>query len=106
MDVICFGSIVVDHRRSAETSGTAAEPLRIVASAVDLHVGGVPILATTLRRMGFDVALMGCVGHDIAGYGLKLYLENEIGLNVDGSAMAFCDFMGDKQTQSGSLGSF
>ena len=83
MDVICFGSIVVDHRRSAETSGTAAEPLRIVASAVDLHVGGVPILATTLRRMGFDVALMGCVGHDIAGYGLKLYLENEIGLNVE-----------------------
>ena len=82
MDAICFGSIIVDHRRAASAAG-AGEPLRIVEKAVDLHVGGIPILATALKRMGFDVALMGCVGRDIAGHGLRTYLADEAGLNVD-----------------------
>lgn len=82
MDAICFGSITVDHRRPASAEG-AVEPLRIVEKAVDLYVGGIPILAMALKRMGLDVALMGCVGRDIAGYGLRAYLADEAGLNVD-----------------------
>lgn len=82
MDAICFGSIVVDHRRPSSAEG-APELLRIVDRAVDLYVGGVPILAAALRRMSFEVALMGCVGRDIAGYGLRAYLAREAGLNVD-----------------------
>lgn len=82
MDAVCFGSIVVDHRRPAE-AGSDAAPLRIVDRAVDLRVGGIPIVAAALRRMGFDVALMGCVGRDIAGLGLKAYLADEAGLNVE-----------------------
>ncbi|MHC4716413.1 MAG: carbohydrate kinase family protein, partial [Planctomycetota bacterium] len=85
MDALCFGSIVVDHRRR---EGRAAdEPLRVVDRAVDLAVGGIPILAAALKRMGFDVGLMGCVGRDIAGYGLKAYLAGEIGLNVEAVRM-------------------
>jgi len=82
MDAICFGSIIVDHRQAASAEG-AAEPLRIVEKAVDLYVGGIPILAMALKRMGFEVAVMGCVGRDIAGYGLRAYLADEAGLNVD-----------------------
>lgn len=82
MDAICFGSIIVDHRQAASAEG-AAEPLRIVEKAVDLYVGGIPILAIALKRMGFEVAVMGCVGRDIAGYGLRAYLADEAGLNVD-----------------------
>ncbi len=83
MDAICFGSIIVDYRRQGDESGQAAEPLRIVDRAVDLHVGGIPILAVALKGMGFDVGLMGCVGRDIAGHGLRSYLAEEVGLNVD-----------------------
>ena len=82
MDAICFGSIIVDHRQAASAEG-AAQPLRIVEKAVDLYVGGIPILAMALKRMGFEVAVMGCVGRDIAGYGLTAYLADEAGLNVD-----------------------
>jgi sugar/nucleoside kinase (ribokinase family) len=83
MDAIGFGCIVVDHRRAAGAARTGDAPLRIVGKAVDLHVGGIPILAAALQRMGFDVALMGCVGRDIAGYGLRAYLAEEAGLNVE-----------------------
>lgn len=82
MDAICFGSIIVDHRQPASAEG-AAQPLRIVEKAVGLYVGGIPILAMALKRMGFEVAVMGCVGRDIAGYGLRAYLADEAGLNVD-----------------------
>jgi len=82
MDAICFGSIIVDHRQAAPAEG-AAEPLRIVEKAVDLYVGGIPILGVALKRMGFEVAVMGCVGRDIAGYGLRAYLADEAGLIVD-----------------------
>ena len=34
MDAICFGSIIVDHRRPASDDG-ASEPLRIVGKAVE-----------------------------------------------------------------------
>lgn len=74
MDVLCYGSIMVDFRRLEHTSDRPGEPLRFVDKAVDLHVGGIPILAMAAKRMGFDVGLMGCVGRDLAGYGLKAYL--------------------------------
>ena len=82
MDVVCFGSIVIDHRRRTDASGASPDPLRIVDRAVDLRIGGVPILARALKAMGFEVGLMGCVGRDIAGYGLKAYLAERVGLNV------------------------
>ena len=86
MDALCFGSLIVDHRRRA-APGDAGEPLRIVDRAVDLAVGGIPILAAAMKRMGFDVGLMGCVGRDIAGYGLQAYLAGEIGLDVEAVRM-------------------
>ncbi|HET6429947.1 MAG TPA: PfkB family carbohydrate kinase [Phycisphaerae bacterium] len=86
MDALCFGSIIVDHRRRAD-AGAGDEPLRIVERAVDLSVGGVPILAAGMKELGLDVGLMGCVGRDIAGYGLKAYLAGEIGLDVEGVRM-------------------
>jgi len=84
MDVICFGCIIVDHRRPADDGPVAgAVPLRLVENAVNLTIGGVPILAAALKQLGLDVALMGCVGTDIAGYGLLGYLRCEAGLNVE-----------------------
>jgi len=86
MDALCFGSIIVDHRRRAEAPEGEA-PLRIVERAVDLSAGGVPILAAGMRELGLDVGVMGCVGRDIAGYGLKAYLAGEAGVDVDGLRM-------------------
>ena len=92
MDAICFGSIIVDHRRPMDASAPAdlsavasaeAEPIRIVDRAVNLHVGGIGILASALKRLGLEVGLMGLVGRDIAGCGLTSYLAGEIGLNVE-----------------------
>jgi len=83
MDVLCFGSIIIDSRYSDEEAATFHEPLQIVDRAVNLEVGGMPILAMTMRRMGFDVGLTGCVGRDIAGYGLRAYLSDEAKINVD-----------------------
>ena len=82
MDVVCFGSIVIDHRRKTDLSGASPDPLRIVDRAVDLRIGGVPILARALKALGLEVGLMGCVGRDIAGYGLKAYLAEHVGLDV------------------------
>ena len=83
MDVLCLGSIIVDSRYIGEELERFHEPLQIVDRAVNLEVGGIPILAMTMRRLGFDVGLMGCVGRDIAGYGLRAYLSEEAKINVD-----------------------
>jgi sugar/nucleoside kinase (ribokinase family) len=83
LDVLCFGSIVVDHRRTQTAAASDRAPLSIVDRAVHLRVGGIPILAVALKQAGYDVGLMGCVGRDIAGYGLRSYLADEVGLNVD-----------------------
>ena len=83
MDILCFGTIVADHRRKDDAEKPRQDPLRVVEKAVDLQVGGVAILAIAVREMGLDVGIMGCVGNDIAGYGLKNYLAIEAQLNVD-----------------------
>ena len=85
MDILCSGIIVVDHRQVAESRipVTGRPPLRIVEKAVDLHFGGISILAVACRRMGLETGLMGCVGRDIAGYGLKSFLAQEQGVNVE-----------------------
>jgi len=75
--------MVVDHRRKDDAEKPGEDPLHVVEKAVDLRVGGVAILAIAVQKMGLDAGIMGCVGNDIAGYGLKNYLAIEAQLNVD-----------------------
>ena len=84
MEVLCFGNIVVDLRRPSEEVDEGREPLRIVDRPIELRVGGVAILAVALRRIGLAVGLMGAVGRDLAGYGLREYLRSEVGIDVQG----------------------
>jgi sugar/nucleoside kinase (ribokinase family) len=83
MDVLCFGSLVVDLRRPDSGGPPADEPLRLVDGGLDLRIGGVAILAAAMKRLGLDVGLMGCVGRDIAGFGLLAYLQREMGIDVE-----------------------
>jgi sugar/nucleoside kinase (ribokinase family) len=83
MDILAFGIIVVDYRRARELSFANAEPLRLVEQGLELQVGGIPIVALTMQRMGFEVGLMGRVGRDLAGYGLKGFLEREAGIECE-----------------------
>jgi len=84
VEVLCFGNIVVDLRRPSEEVDEGREPLRIVDRPIELRVGGVAILAVALRRIGLSVGLMGAVGRDLAGYGLREYLRTEVGIDVRG----------------------
>lgn len=83
MDILCFGVIIIDHRRQLESRDTSLCELKIIEKAVDLYLGGISIVATALHQMGFETGLMGNVGCDVAGYGIKQYLAAEYGINVD-----------------------
>jgi len=84
VEVLCFGNIVADLRRPSEEADRGGEPLRIVDRPVELRVGGVAILAVALKRIGLAVGLMGAVGRDLTGYGLREYLRTEVGIEVQG----------------------
>jgi sugar/nucleoside kinase (ribokinase family) len=85
MDILCSGIIVVDYRKPFDKQAMPDKktPLRIVDNAVQLHAGGMSILAMACCKLGMQTGLMGCVGKDIAGYGLKGYLGRELDLNLD-----------------------
>lgn len=84
MDALCFGNLVVDLRRREDEVGRRGEPLRIVEAPLELRIGGISILAAALKRIGLEVGLMGAVGRDLMGYGLKEYLTREVGVDTQG----------------------
>jgi sugar/nucleoside kinase (ribokinase family) len=87
MDILCVGIVVVDHRRRIVPAADAPPPLRIVGQALELELGGVPIVAVNLVRMGLRVGVMGAVGADIAGYGVMGYLRDGLGIDTRALAM-------------------
>ena len=62
MDALCFGIIVLDHRHRPDQESDPAHPLRLVEQALRLEIGGVPIVAVNLARLGLRTGIMGAVG--------------------------------------------
>jgi sugar/nucleoside kinase (ribokinase family) len=86
LDCVCFGTMVFDYRTRIRAARPGMDaPLRIVTKPEDRFlVGGIPILAMFMARMGLGVAVMGRVGRDLAGYGIVEYLRRQHGIDTDG----------------------
>jgi len=84
LDCICFGTITLDYRK--ELTGNRdipSEPLQLTDEPINFRIGGISILATALTCMGFNTAVAGQAGKDIAGYGLKAYLREKYNINTE-----------------------
>lgn len=91
LDCICFGSIIADYRSRSTSRRKETMPLRLLdEQSGRFQIGGIPILAVVMRRMGFKVGLAGLVGRDIIGYGIKQYLDLECGIDTGGIQAINC----------------
>lgn len=85
LDCICFGSIIADYRSRSASRRKETMPLRLLdEKSGRFQIGGIPILAVVMGRMGFKVGLAGMVGRDIIGYGIKRYIDAECGIDTGG----------------------
>ncbi len=85
IDCLCFGSIVLDYRRKLSGDRkTESPPLQLTNKPIDFRIGGIPILAIILECMGFNTAVIGQVGKDIPGYGVKSFLGEKYGIDTEG----------------------
>ena len=84
LDCICFGSIILDCRKKLKNQDTTSNPLKLTDDPINFRIGGISILAITLKCMGFSVAVAGQVGRDIIGYGIKTCLREKYEINTEG----------------------
>ena len=90
-ECICFGSIILDYRRRVEKSpGREKRSLQLVRGTGSFKIGGISILSIALKRMGCSIAVVGLVGRDIPGYGIKAYLKEKYEINTE--AIRFIDY--------------
>lgn len=83
LDCVCFGSIVLDYRRRLTRDQNISSSLQLTNEPINLRIGGISILAIALKRMGFNTAVVGQVGKDIIGYGIKTYLREKYEINTE-----------------------
>ena len=84
VDVLCVGSMIVDERfRESVEKEAARPPLRLVAAAPRFVPGGMTIVARAMTSLGLKIGVIGRIGEDIPGWGLRALLEGE-GVNTQG----------------------
>lgn len=84
IDCVCLGLVVVDERQKVtkRKESTPRQPLRIVEEPPYFSPGGMSIVAIILQKMGLNTSLIGNIGRDIPGYGLKYFLTERYGINT------------------------
>jgi sugar/nucleoside kinase (ribokinase family) len=87
MDILYYGIIVADCRLSRNNQSKTKKPIEIVSSPFELRIGGISIAAIVSKSLDDNCGVIGRVGEDFAGYGIKAWLRSK---NINEDGIRFC----------------